>query len=509
VTPRVLDGVGLIWVYSYFLVFNYSKLDSHTEAPRRMINVLNLILIFLAGIFYSLHIHRPLDSSEAYSALAANQPDYSDVIRNTARFDPGKPALYQTMLHTLDLLLGSSEVSLRVPSVAFSMLSLGLLMALGGEMFTPGIGLSATLMWALNPLAILFAGWARVYALLMALFLGQLLTMWKLWRGSASVGTVIACGLFGAGMLYAHLCSALILGAEIALLVGAAWRGGRPHGPWIALALSITLFAPFGPIAVRQTHTIFASHFIDWIGVQGQTNVLYQAGAVLAVAAVVLALAFAPRFEADKHEPIRWCLGIGLIPALLLLGGSVAVRPMFAIRYVSPSLAILVLLLARLLASLGVRTFRLSTVGVTAFMAFLYPCYAWYVPWRDVARIVASGSPSEPVFFEPIFTDRRDPLADHGEGFPQGFLRPAFDHYFSGPNPRRMVDPSKPAQTRRIIAQAAARAHGAWLVTTSDMQTARAELPTDCFHIETMVAAADGTLLHVVPLPPNHCGGSR
>jgi Dolichyl-phosphate-mannose-protein mannosyltransferase len=489
-------------------MINSRAIGLDRDARYQTIYFLTFALMLAAGVLYSLHLRRALDSSEAYTALAAYQADYGAIVGKAARFDPGKPPLYQMMLHSISPILGNNEISLRAPSVVFSLLNIAWVVALGGEMFEPEVGLSAACMWAVSPLAILFAGWARVYALTIALFLAQLLTLWRIHGGRAGgAGAVIVCGLLGAAMLYAHLCTALLLAAETTVLAGAAWRGDRARGPWVALALSVACFGPFIPSIAGQTHTIITGHFIDWIGIAHQNTVLHKLIAIFAAIASITVVAFGPRLEADQREPIRWCLGLGLIPVVLLVAGSVAVRPMFAIRYVSPSIVILVLLLARSLASLGVRAFRLSTVGIASFVALLYPCYGWYEPWRDVARVVSAGSPNEPVFFEPIFTDSHDPLADHGQGFPQGFLRPVFDHYFPGPNPRRMVDPSKPAQAQRIIAQAAIEAHGAWLVTTSDEQTARVELPTHCFRIEKKAGSPDGTLLHIIPL--DHCAGDQ
>jgi hypothetical protein len=466
---------------------------------------LGAALMLAAAILYSLHLRRPLDSSEAYTALAAGQNTCAAVVHIAMRFDPGKPPIYQIALHYLERTFGDGEMLLRLPSVLASMANIALLLALGGAIFEPAVGLAAALIWAVNPLAIIFAAWARDYALVIMFSLAQLLVFWKLRDRRCSGAMVIVCGLLGAAMLYVHLCTALILFAEGTLLIGAAWRRERTRQQWIALGLALLLFAPIVPAIVTQMRSVMVGHLYDWIGFAHQSSLLRKALACAGAALAVAALMFTPRFEADNHEPIRWCIGIGLIPPVVLIAGSVAVRPMFAIRYLAPSVAILVLLVARLLAFFSARTFRLSAVGIAAFLAFLYPCYGWYEPWRDIARAVSSGSPNEPVFFEPIFTDPKDPLTDRGQGFPQGFFRPAFDHYFSGPNPRRVVDPSKPEQARQTIAQGAARAGGAWLVSMFDEVQARAELPTKCFSIEKRVVSHDTILFHVVPINLDWC----
>ena len=103
------------------------------------------------------------------------------------------------------------------------MVTVGLLLALGSEMFEPAVGIAAALIWALNPLAVLYGGWARNYAMLVALSMGQFFVLWRL-RSRPRWLPIIVCGLLGAAMLYLHLASGLFLAAEAAMLAGAAWR---------------------------------------------------------------------------------------------------------------------------------------------------------------------------------------------------------------------------------------------------------------------------------------------
>ena len=139
---------------------------------------------------------RTLSASEAFSALAADQPGYRAVIHAALRFDPGKPPLYQMLLHSFVAVLGNSEAALRAPSVIFSMIGVGLLLALGSEMFGVAEGVAAAILWALGPLAISYGSWARMYAMLVALSLGQLLILWRL-RTRAAIGPIVACAVLG------------------------------------------------------------------------------------------------------------------------------------------------------------------------------------------------------------------------------------------------------------------------------------------------------------------------
>jgi mannosyltransferase len=415
-----------------------------------------------AGCIYSFHIGRTLGASEAYSAMAAAQPSYGAVIHTALRFDQGKPPLYQILLHSLVVMFGDGETVLRLPSVISSMISVGLLLALGNEMLTPAIGVAAAVLWALSPPAIVFAAWARMYAMLIALALGQLLVLWQL-RSRPTPAKVIGCGVLGAAMLFTHLGGVLFLGVEAALLTRAARRGERTRAAWTALLLAAIAFVPFLPLAASQVHQCLYGHWLDWIGPAHNTSLMLKAAAFTAAGVAAAALTFGPRREADEREPIRWCAAIGLIPIIALAAGSIAIRPMLTIRYIAPSLSVTMLLMARLLASLGERIFRLATVGIAVLLLCLLPYYPRHDPWRDMARMVAAASPGEPVFFESGYEASTAQTAVD-QGFPQGFFRVPFARYFSGANPRRVVNPSTPGAARQTIANAAAARGGAWLV---------------------------------------------
>jgi uncharacterized membrane protein len=456
--------------------------------------------MLVAGILCSLHLGRTLGASEAFSAMAAGQHDYRAVIRGALRFDPGKPPLYPILLHGLVGVFGNSETALRAPSVIFAMISVGILLALGDEMFGAEVGVAAAIVWALCPLSIYYGSWARMYAMLIALALGQLLILWKL-RAGAGAGLIPACGALVAAMLYTHLGSVLFLGAEVAMLTRARWLGERNGAAWTALLVGAVAFVPFVPIASRQVYTLVAGHWLDWIGAVHHTSAANQIAAFGAVTIVLGILAFGPRLEAWDSEPIRWCAAIGMIPIVLLAAGSIAIRPMLAIRYVAPSVAVLILLMERMLAGFGERTFRLSTTAIATCLICLLPYYPWYDAWRDMARAVSRGGAAEPVFFESGYYGSNASEIDPQHGFPQGFLRVPFDRYFAGPNPRQVIDPSQPAQARQTVARAASAANGAWLISGFDDQQARRELPSQCFRVERNRAGSDyAHLYHVVPI---------
>ena len=165
------------------------------------------------------------------------------------------------------------------------MVTVGLVLALGSEMFEPAVGIAAALIWALNPLALLYGGWARALRMFVALSMGQLFILWKLrgrprwllsWRGPARSGDALP-----------HLASGLVLAAEAALLAGAAWRVTSRGPALTALAISLALFCLSS--RPRQARcTVIAGHW--WTGsgslirpLAPQGHRVFGAGALIAV----------------------------------------------------------------------------------------------------------------------------------------------------------------------------------------------------------------------------------
>ena len=132
-------------------------------------------------------------------------------------------------------------------------------------MFDDNTALAAAAIWAFNPLAVAFAHTARMYPMLIALALAQLLTLWRV-RMRPSVSGAILCGVTGAALLYTHLGGILFLGAGVAMLLRDYIRGQRNPMAWLAMAITLVLFVPYVPIARAQSETLLAGHWLDWIG---------------------------------------------------------------------------------------------------------------------------------------------------------------------------------------------------------------------------------------------------
>jgi uncharacterized membrane protein len=476
-------------------------------APREGIEAF-LMVLAIAALFYGFRLGSwSLGGSEAYSALAASQDSVGAVVEQALRFDPGKPPLYQILLHWFVGLFGCSETSLRAFSAICALATLILLYSLGVSMLGPRAALAAVVICALNPFAFILGQWARMYSMFICTVVASMLTFWRV-RQQANRSRLAAFAICATLMLYTHLCSLLFAGVEVAVLTRDFYRGRRAAAPWAGLAIAFAPFMPFLPTAVAQARGMLFTHWLDWIGSAHAVPAWYRAAAVVVAALLVLGLVFGRQFESDDREPLRFCALWLLIPVITLGAASIVVRPVFSPRYVAPAAPALALLIANGLGLFGARIQNLAATSIaTAFVVlFFFYRARQYEPWHDIAQAVTATGTAQPVFFESglVVSDSSGTVQasqSFNSGFPEGYFRVPFDYYFKGPNPRETIDPSNPVRAREQIAEAAARAGGAWLISGKTDVTARSEMPNSGrFRIDRILHHDYATLYQIVPL---------
>jgi hypothetical protein len=476
-----------------------------------------LALFAIASLLYTFHLGTwSLGASEAYSARAASQGTLTEVIQQALRFDPGKPPMYQVLLHCFVGIFGSHETSLRGLSVIFALVALLPLYSLGLSMFGSDIALAAAAIWAINPIALLLAQWARMYTLFIAAVLINMLAFWRL-REQPNKRRIAAYAVSTALVLYTHLCGLLFVGIEAAVLIRDLYHGRRTGSAWVGMAIALMLFVPFLPQEVVQTRALLFGHWLDRMGIGQFDWNLRKSVIVVFAGAVMSAVVFGSQLESDDREPIRFCV-LWLTSPMLALGViSVIMRPAIAMRYIAPAVPAGALLIARGLEVFGAKVRNLSAAGITmAFAVLFFFCKAARCePWANIARRVASGGAAQAVFFESPLdvngTQRRIEVDEQSDmDFPQGYFRVPFDYYFKGTNPRRVINPFDPAHARHAISSAALRAGGAWLVSGSSDLVARAEMPQLVrFRIIRVLHTDDTSLYHVIALPPQEFRNHR
>lgn len=475
-----------------------------TPAPRklsrRQFQVLAAILAAAAAI-YSYRIGRnALGASEAYSAWAASKPGLGAIIWTPILHDPGKQLLYYILLHYFTAVFGIGASALRAFSVVFALADVALVFMVGRELFDNETGVAAAAVWAFNPISVAFAHTARMYPLFIAIALAHFLILWRL-RERAALPLAAAGGILGAAMPYTHIAGILIVGAETAMLVRDFARGRRNPMAWIAVLLTIALFIPYVPIVLGQSGDLLYGHSLDYVGAPRQLALAIKAAIAIAIGASVTWLVFGPAIERNRNEPIRWLAGWIGLPALAFGAGSLLIRPIFNLRYISPGLAALTVLIAGALALFNVKIRNLAAVGFATACLILLPFdVTQSQPWREFASQVATEhGGSEPVFFESGYVTRSGPNIANG-GFPAGFYSVPFNYYFHGPNPRVAVPGYDPSAARLAIESQVSAAEGGWLVSWKDADVIKPELPDpDRFKVTEILRQRDLAIYRIVP----------
>ncbi len=223
-----------------------NTLHLNREWLYRALLLLLIALAFVRGVyglgFNSLWWDESLSLQRASYDLPlvlSNEIVLTDTSRQVITFD-NHPPLYFLLLHFVVKLAGQSEFALRFPSLAFSVLTVPLLYAVGKYLFDRRAGLLAALFGAISPLYLWYSHEARMYTMLT--FLG-LLSFYSLLRILTSnvkretsnvkreisnLQLPIIYILSSAAMLATHYLSALILLAELVIFLSfirnARWR---------------------------------------------------------------------------------------------------------------------------------------------------------------------------------------------------------------------------------------------------------------------------------------------
>jgi mannosyltransferase len=454
-------------------------MDDAREHRIRLAIVAALTVAALA--IYSIGLGKySLGASEAYSAWAAAHPSARAIVEIPILDDPGKNVLYYIALHYFTAAAGTSEAAIRGMSAMFAVIAIPIIFGAAREMFDESAGVAAAAMWAFNPLAVVFARRARMYAMFIALALGHL---WAIWRARKAGGIVAAslAGVLGAAILYTHMAGAFIIAAEIAMLSRDFMRGRRTLWAWIAIAIALAIFAPYLPIAIEQSRALVTGHTLDWIGTHYEFAVVEKIAACIAAGAIgawfVLGRGPSDRPEANRSEATRWLLGWIVLPATALALGSIVKRPMFNLRYLAPATAAASIFASAAASAWSIKLRNLCAAGFALASLIVLPFdFESGQPWREFAIEVKSSGSARPVFFESGYVSSAAANSSTNNGFPQGYYSIPFTHYFQGPNPIIVIPSYDPALARTTISGKVREGGGGWLVSWKDEEVA-SELP--------------------------------
>ena len=195
-------------------------------------------------------VERPLWADEIFTLTLARKPVAAIV--EALRVDSGPPLHYvvsRLVLLPFGPAPGPHDVAVRLLSLAAALLHLPLLAGVARRLGRPEAGLPAAALYALFPLAVVFAAEGRAYlpaSLLVLVAFERALAL----RESPTTGRAAALALAAGGAVLFHYLAVFPVAALLALLPSAR----RPARVKLVLALAggALLFLPWLPVALRQ-----------------------------------------------------------------------------------------------------------------------------------------------------------------------------------------------------------------------------------------------------------------
>jgi mannosyltransferase len=246
--------------------------------------------------------------------------------------------LYFVMLHCWGYFAGSSEISLRLPSVIFATATVPLIYSLGAELLDRRVGLMAALLLSVNAACVEFGQEARAYAMVgMLVTLSSLLLVRSIKR--ASLAGYVGYVLVGSLCAYAHLLGILVLPAQwLSLFLFGADRKTRLR---LTACIAVVAIVSLPPI-ILSIHGVHGE--LSWIPATSRAMVIYLfarfAGLYgvemkgLSLFAIYLAAIAIAVIGASRRElPV---VGFLLLSVALPVGIVLAVsifKPILVIRY--------------------------------------------------------------------------------------------------------------------------------------------------------------------------------
>jgi uncharacterized membrane protein len=343
------------------------------------------------GLAFRLLLVRGLWVDEAISVHQAHMP-FGAMLADLRQGD-NHPPLFFVALWLTTRVFGFSQLAVHLPSIVAGTALVPAMFLTGRELFGRRTGLVAAALAAFAPLAIWYSQEARMYALFM---LFATLVVWAQVRAlrSGRVRYWVAYTAFTIALIYTHWFSVLPIAIQqlaFAAYVFRRLRAGLPVRGVIAgvcLSWAAILFAvlPVASYAVTQFHhdqvagTGFAPVPAAETAPSGVsvyallTNVVwaiwgYHADSTMLRTAalwpmlMLLALALLGRRRSGSATLV---LALATVPILVLLVVSVKKRDLFEVRYFAGAVPMLLLLVARGLATISTR--RRATMAATAAM---------------------------------------------------------------------------------------------------------------------------------------------
>jgi mannosyltransferase len=410
------------------------------------------------------------------------QGSFREMVHRALDFQ-GQFPLYHIFLWSWAKLAGTSEFSLRLPSLLAALLAAWLCYRLALRLFGDVVvaRLAGCIFLLLGPVAFAAAD-ARPYAFALASLLGATLALVRWLQTKRMLDAIAYVGLT-ALTLYLHYLFALALIPQAILAYGAVRQKGRS-----ALVVVAAAASGLGVLLIPAI-----PHFVDVVG-RRQAMSLFTFGSipdVLAwVAPPMIVVSFivgrfvnlsddAPMPSANVIPPgLVAFLGVWLVlpPLTLYVAGQISGIGLYTQRHFLSSVPALALLTACAFALLSPRRQRIALVALaTLFVLSSSPSLHVWSDWRGAAQAASalSDGPRTPIFVYTGFSEstKMDWILDEERS--QLFLSPFAAYPVEGrlyPLPFTLTDEAK-EYVDSILASEATGADRILLITSEEALT--------------------------------------
>jgi uncharacterized membrane protein len=356
---------------------------------------------------------------EGHTARRATDSLYQLMVESTYQTET---PLYFVMEKIWCAVFGTSEFSLRFPSVVFGIGAVFGIFLLACEIFSVDVGLLSALLLAINPFAIHYSQEARPYALLL---FASVFSFYFLLRVMRNLQWPVISGylFFTVLAMYSHPLGPLVL-----IVHGAAFLIFRRHDVYYAvnrkplaviLTMTVTLMI-YMPQLILMWRTIFrkveGSSPAGWIPIPSfmafvQTIHEYFMSPFLAIAAIaIIVLGFLFGMATRGKTRRSFLLLASIIGGFLITPWLIShvLTPIFVVRCTFPALIALIILLACALTKFSV-SLRMVVLGIL-FTLTAHTLYGYYTkldkaPWRETAQLVREqANPGDMVVLNASYT---------------------------------------------------------------------------------------------------------
>lgn len=355
------------------------------ETPVNSVGVTSwLVPALVMGVLGGIGIGRPALWTDELATWGMAISDWSDIFA-LLRWVDATIGPYYVIVRAWAELFGSSDISLRIPSLIAMCGAAALVGALGARLATRRVGLTAGLIFALLPASSRFAQEARAYAMttftavLATYLLIRALSRPGFWRYVAYVVAVMSLGLL-------HPIALLLLAAH-GWVVFAQHR--RQTLPWLVSATFGALPAlPLFWLGNRQKAQV------AWIPDADVNSLVRYPLELFGVMAIGLFLIALSVFALPLRRPAAMYTAWAVLPVLCLFVAAQA-TPLFLSRYLLFTLPAWALLAG---SALGRRHAALTGVAIALIGALAIPGHVTIrgsaghsEASRDVAQAIMAG----------------------------------------------------------------------------------------------------------------------